>query len=138
MSSVAASIENQRTHMRAIIVGVLSIWIASCAVDRASDNSYESALARYNQAKDSPGFAAYGHAFIEAQNYQQLDDKSGCYSHDIGKRVVLILFVNAEGRITAAYTDNESTKAKCFRRAYIGAQMPAPPFDPFPIRLRMN
>jgi hypothetical protein len=40
---------------------------------------------------DSPGIAAYRHAFIDAQNSQQLDDKSGCYSHDIGKRVALIL-----------------------------------------------
>jgi hypothetical protein len=67
-----------------------------------------------------------------------LDVNSGCYDYDVGTTVDLIMVVESSGRIVAAYTDNESKKAKCFRRAYIGVKMPIPPFSPFPVRLKVR
>jgi len=44
----------------------------------------------------------------------------------------------ASGRISAAYTDMESKKARCFRKAYVGVKAPIPPFSPFPLRMRVR
>jgi hypothetical protein len=70
--------------------------------------------------------------------YEPSDNNLGCYDKNIGQRVSLILIVDHTGRITDSYGDNKTAKAKCFKAAYKGAQMPIPPFAPFPVQLAMH
>jgi hypothetical protein len=95
-------------------------------------------VALFNRAKDLPGFTDYISAFVRSQNAQHLDINSGCYDKNIGQRISLILIVDRTGRITDTYSDSNVAKAKCFKAAYKGAQMPIPPFAPFPVQLAMR
>jgi len=87
---------------------------------------------------NQPGFETYVTALIAAQNTARLDSNSGCYSFNVGTTIDLLLVVESSGRISAAYSDTDSKKAKCFRKAYVGAKMPIPPFSPFPMRMRVR
>jgi hypothetical protein len=113
---------------------VISMLVGSCATDAG----FKTTLARWDKLRDQPGFAAYVATFVSVQTAERLDINSGCYDYDVGTTVDLIMVVESSGRIAAAYTDNESKKAKCFRKAYIGIKMPIPPFSPFPIRLKVR
>ncbi len=114
---------------------VAALLVAACAASPPPVDAYPSALALYDRAKDLPGFADYVKAFVRSQNAQHLDERSGCYAKNIGQRVALILIVDRYGRIVATYSDGATAKAKCFKAAYMGAQMPIPPFTPLPVQL---
>lgn len=111
-----------------------SIMVAACA----SEGGYRSTLLRWDNLHNQPGFEAYVTTFIAAQNAAHLDSRSGCYQYNAGTAVDLLLVVESSGRISAAYTDMESKKAKCFRKAYVGVKAPIPPFSPFPLRMRVR
>jgi hypothetical protein len=119
-----------------IICSVL--LIAACAASRPTADSYQSALALFDRAKDLPGFADYVNLFVRSQSVQHLDTSSGCYDKNVGQRISLILIVDRTGRITDAYSDSKIPKAKCFKAAYKGAHMPIPPFAPLPVPLAMR
>jgi hypothetical protein len=120
--------------MRLAAATIISMLISSCATDAG----YKTTLARWDKLRDQQGFAAYVAMFVSVQNAEHLDVNSGCYAYDVGTTVDLLMVVESSGRIAAAYTDNESKKAKCFRRAFVGIKMPIPPFSPFPVRLRVR
>jgi hypothetical protein len=123
-----------RTAHTGFVFTVISLLICSCATDAG----FKTTLARWDKLRNQPGFAAYVATFVSVQTAERLDINSGCYDYDVGTTVDLIMVVESSGRIVAAYTDNESKKAKCFRRAYIGVKMPIPPFSPFPVRLKVR
>jgi hypothetical protein len=117
---------------------VAALLVASCAASPPAADTYPSALALYDRAKDLPGFADYVIAFVRSQNAQHLDEKSGCYAKNVGRRISLILIVDRNGWIGQSYSDSNTPKAKCFKAAYLGAQMPIPPFTPLPVQLVMR
>ncbi len=117
---------------------VAALLVAACAASPPAVDTYPSALALYDRAKDLPGFADYVNAFVRSQNAQHLDERSGCYAKNVGQRISLILIVDRNGRIGQSYSDNNTPKAKCFKAAYLGAQMPIPPFFPLPVQLAMR
>jgi hypothetical protein len=119
---------------RACGAAVILILVSSCA----TEGGYKSTLLRWENLHNQPGFETYVTAFIAAQNAAHLDSNSGCYNFNVGTTVDLLLVVESSGRISAAYTGTESKKAKCFRKAYVGAKMPIPPFSPFPMRVRVR
>jgi len=120
--------------MRILAAILVLDLIASCA----TDGGYQATLLRWQKLHNQPGFDAYVTSFINAQNAAHLDINSGCYEYDVGTTVDLLLIVESSGKISAAYTDTESKKARCFRKAYVGAKMPIPPFSPFPLRMRVR
>jgi hypothetical protein len=124
--------------MRAIAYLCSGLLIVACAASPPAKDNFETAMALYNRAKDLPGFADYVNIFVRSQNAQHLDYNSGCYEKNIGQRIALILMVDRDGRITGSYSDSKSSKAKCFKAAYKGAQMPIPPFAPFPVEVAMR
>src|ERR1700722_1339819 len=124
--------------MRAIAQVCAGLLIAACTASPSATDSFQSALALFNRAKDLPGFTDYVSAFIRSQNAQHLDVNSGCYEKNIGQRIALILMVDRSGRITDSYSDTKAAKARCFKAAYKGAQVPIPPFAPFPVQLAMR
>jgi hypothetical protein len=115
----------------AIVVLILG---ASCA----TEGGYKATVLRWNKLHTQPGFDDYVTTFINAQSAAHLDGNSGCYQYDAGTTVDLLLVVESSGRISAAYTDTESKKARCFRKAYRGVKAPIPPFSPFPMRMRVR
>jgi len=129
------------THARrsGLAGGILAaLLIAACSASPPAADTYASATALYDRAKDLPGFADYVIAFVRSQNAQHLDEKSGCYAKNVGQRISLILVVDRSGRIVQSYSDSKTPKAKCFKAAYLGAQMPIPPFTPVPVQLVMR
>jgi len=124
--------------MRAIANLCLALLIAACTASPSATDSYQSAVALFNRAKDLPGFTDYVSAFVRSQTAQHLDYKSGCYEKNVSQRISLILIVDRTGRITESYSDSKTAKAKCFKVAYKGAQMPIPPFAPFPVQVAMR
>ena len=124
--------------MRTLVALAVVAMLGACSLNRPADSGYEAAVALWTSAKAKPEYGPYADAFIDAQNAQRLDDNSGCYAKGVGTTVVLILEVGSSGRIDAAYSDGDSAKARCFRAAYLGAQMPIPPFFPFPMRMMMG
>jgi len=124
--------------MRAIAHACAGLLIAACTASPLATDKFQSALALFNRAKDLPGFTDYVTAFVKSQSAQHLDINSGCYKKNIGQRIALILMVDRSGRITESYSDSKTAKAKCFTAAYKGAQMPIPPFAPFPVQLAMR
>jgi hypothetical protein len=117
---------------------VAALLVAGCAASPPAADTYASALALFDRAKDLPGFADYVNAFVRSQNAQHVDEKSGCYAKNVGRRISLILIVDRNGRIIQSYSDSKTPKAKCFKAAYLGAQMPIPPFVPLPVQLAMR
>lgn len=111
---------------------------AACAASPPATDNFQSAEALFNRAKDLPGFTDYVNAFVRSQSAQRLDINSRCYKKNVGQRISLILIVDRNGRITESYSDSKAAKAKCFKAAYKGAQMPIPPFAPFPVQLAMR
>jgi hypothetical protein len=117
---------------------VAALVVAGCSASPPTADTYASAMALYDRAKDLPGFGDYVNAFVRSQNAQHLDERSGCYAKNVGQRISLILIVDRNGRIVQSYSDSNTPKAKCFKAAYVGAQMPIPPFVPLPVRLAMR
>jgi hypothetical protein len=79
----------------------------------------------------------YEEVSLNFNNAKKLDERGNC--HDITKHpVVIILTLDASGKVIRSTTDVEGKKAECFRQAYADAQLPPPPFAPYqkPIRLR--
>ena len=116
----------------------LVVFTTGCATTSKTYKDFESAETLLFSSKEKPEYVTYLVEFIDSQNKQRLDDDSGCYQIEKGTKVKLILTVNKEGVISSSDTSTDTNKAKCFRKAYLGAKMPAPPFAPIAIELNMN
>lgn len=63
---------------------------------------------------------------IRYNNEKKFDEKGNC--HGMSKYpVVIILVLDAGGKVTRTMTDVSNAKAECFRKAYAGVQFPKPP-----------
>jgi hypothetical protein len=125
--------------MRMLIAALFtSCALGACVTPTIGGADYESAFRLWREARSRTGYSPYNSVFIDAQNAQRLDDDSGCYEKGVGVTVNLILVVGATGKIERTFADNSSEKANCFRKAYLGAQMPTPPFSPIPMKLTMH
>lgn len=94
-------------------------------------------MARFNAQFPNDKASKYEEVSINFNNTNKLDERGNC--HDKSKYpVVIVLTLDASGRVTRSTTDVENSKAACFREAYASAQLPPPPFAPYlkPIKLR--
>ncbi|WP_432383254.1 hypothetical protein [Duganella sp. P38] len=119
---------------------------AGCASTGGSWNNEPPPPANPNFATEMNKFNAqfpndkatkYEEVSLNFNNAKKLDERGNC--HDINKYpVVIILTLDAAGKVTRTTTDVEGKKAECFRQAYADVQLPPPPFAPYqkPIRLR--
>ena len=124
--------------MRELTTALIAVVLGACAASTQLGGTYDSASSLWEKSKERAEYRTYQLAFTNSQNQQRLDDDSGCYDKDPGKQVILILVVDSKGLISDTYADNTSAKAECFKAAYLGAQMPIPPFSPFPMKMQMN
>lgn len=92
---------------------------------------------KFNAQFPNDKASKYEEVSLNFNNAQKLDERGNC--HDIARHpVVIVLTLDAAGKVTRTTTDVEGKKAECFRQAYASAQLPPPPFAPYqkPIRLR--
>jgi len=123
--------------MRAMNLLIAALVIAGCVSPRQATGQYESARALYLRTKELPGFADYVNVFIEARKAQHLD-RAACYQKTGPQRIIMILIVDRSGRITEAGSDVPGDKAGCFRKVFLGARMPIPPFAPLAVPLAIE
>jgi hypothetical protein len=94
-------------------------------------------MAKFNAQFPNDKATKYEEISINYNKAQKLDERGNC--HDMSKYpVVIILTLDASGKVVRSTTDVENSKAECFRQAYASVQLPPPPFAPYvkPIRLR--
>ncbi|TFW15511.1 hypothetical protein [Duganella callida] len=99
--------------------------------------NFAAAMNQFNGQFPNDKATKYEEVSLNYNNAQKLDERGNC--HDMSKYpVVIILTLDAQGKVTKTITDVENKKAQCFRDAYASAQLPPPPFAPYqkPIRLR--
>nr|WP_315259317.1 hypothetical protein [uncultured Duganella sp.] len=99
--------------------------------------NFAAEMNKFNAQFPNDKATKYEEVSLNYNNAKKLDERGNC--HDITKHpVVIILTLDASGKVTNSTTDVQGKKAECFREAYAGVQLPPPPFAPYqkPIRLR--
>lgn len=99
--------------------------------------NFAAEMNKFNAQFPNDKATKYEEVSLNYNNAKKLDERGNC--HDITKHpVVIILTLDASGKVTNSTTDVQGKKAECFRQAYAGVQLPPPPFAPYqkPIRLR--
>jgi hypothetical protein len=127
-------------------IGALMIAAAGCSTmggppkDEApppANPAFAGEMAKFNAQFPNDKASKYEEISINYNKAQKLDERGNC--HDMSKYpVVIVLTLDASGKVVRSTTDVENSKAECFRQAYASVQLPAPPFAPYvkPIRLR--
>jgi hypothetical protein len=123
--------------MRITSLFITALLIAGCVSPGQATGKYETARALYLRTKELPGFADYVDVFIKSRKAQHLD-RPACYQKTGPQRIILILIVDRSGRITEADSDVPGEKAGCFRKVFLGARMPIPPFAPLAVPLAVE
>jgi hypothetical protein len=103
----------------------------------AVNPNFASEMNKFNAQFPNDKATKYEEISLNYNNAKKLDERGNC--HDLSKYpVVIVLTLDAQGKVTRTTTDVEGKKAECFRQAYASAQLPPPPFAPYlkPIRLR--
>ncbi len=98
---------------------------------------FAGAMARFNAQFPNEKASRYEDLSISYNNQHKLDERGQC--HERSKfPVVIVLTLDANGKVLSSTTDVMNAKAECFRQAYATVQLPAPPFAPYlkPLRLR--
>jgi len=98
---------------------------------------FASEMAKFNAQFPNERASKYEDISLNFNNSNKLDERGHC--HDLSKYpVIIVLTLDAQGKVTRTTTDVENRKAACFREAYASVQLPPPPFAPYqkPIRLR--
>ncbi|HEX5342464.1 MAG TPA: hypothetical protein VFX55_08225 [Duganella sp.] len=99
--------------------------------------NFAAEMNKFNAQFPNEKASKYEDISLNYNNAKKLDERGNC--HDISKHpVVIVLTLDATGKVVRTTTDVEGKKAECFRQAYASAQLPPPPFAPYqkPIRLR--
>lgn len=98
---------------------------------------FASAMARFNAQFPNEQASRYEEVSINYNNNLKLDERGNCHQRS-KYPVVIVLTLDASGKVIGSTTDVMNAKAECFRQAYAAVQLPPPPFAPYqkPIRLR--
>ena len=91
---------------------------------------------------------AYAAQFWKLNDSAHFDEKSGCYAKSDGAVSLLLVLDKTDPQggagkplkiaIMEAYTDVNTPKARCFRKAYQGLATNIPPFLPFLLQATLN
>lgn len=94
-------------------------------------------MAKFNAQFPNDKATRYEEAALNYNNAQKLDEKGNCHGKS-SYPVVIVLTLDAAGKVLRSTTDIDNKKAECFRQAYASAQFPPPPFAPYqkPLKLR--
>jgi hypothetical protein len=117
---------------------VLAVLLAASSASAAPHvTTFEQAQRVFDyQAKDA-ATQAYVDAWIEFNNAHHLDEKGNCYAMP-GGSLVLILEIDAKGKVVGYFADQDNERSRCWRKAYFGVRFPRPPYAPIYHRLVMG
>lgn len=99
--------------------------------------NFAAEMNKFNAQFPNDKASKYEEISLNYNNTRKLDERGNC--HDLSRHpVIIVLTLDASGKVVRTTTDVEGRKAECFRQAYADAQLPPPPFAPYqkPIRLR--
>lgn len=99
--------------------------------------AYAGEMAKFNAQFPNDKASKYEDVSINYNNNLRLDEKGNC--HGLSKYpVIVVLLLDAQGKVTSSTADVQNAKADCFRQSYATAQFPPPPFTPYrkPIKLK--
>jgi hypothetical protein len=120
---------------------LLATLVAAAGASAAA--SHRPHVANFAQAQKVFGYQPrdaavkdYETAWSDFNNEHHLDDKDGCWPK-AGGPVVLIMELDASGKVVGFFADKDNARTKCWRKAYLGVTFPAPPFAPIYRRLEM-
>ncbi len=99
--------------------------------------AYAGEMAKFNAQFPNDKAMKYEDISINYNNNLKLDEKGNCHSLSIHP-VIVVLQLDAQGKVTNTTADVKNAKADCFRQLYASAQFPPPPFAPYrkPIKLK--
>jgi hypothetical protein len=138
------NLKNQ--YLKIGAMGALMVLAAGCSTmggppanepPPAVNPNFATEMNKFNAQFPNDKATKYEEISLNYNNAQKLDERGNC--HDLSKYpVVIVLTLDAQGKVTRSTTDVQGKKADCFRQAYASAQLPPPPFAPYlkPIRLR--
>ena len=94
-------------------------------------------MAKFNAQFPNAKATKYEDDSLAFNNAHKLDEKNGCHAKSRNP-IIIMLVLDAKGKVTETMTDVENAKAKCFRDTYANVQFPPPPIAPYrkPIRLK--
>jgi hypothetical protein len=94
-------------------------------------------ISKFNAQFPNDKATKYEELSINYNNEKKLDEQGNCHALSIHP-VIVILLLDASGKVVGSTADVANGKAECFRKLYATAQFPAPPFAPYrkPIRLK--
>ena len=98
---------------------------------------FASEIAKFNAQFPNPRASQYEEVSLDYNNTNKLDERGNC--HDLARhRVVVVLLLDQDGKVTGSTANVQSKKAQCFQQLYASAQFPRPPFAPYrkPLDLR--
>lgn len=112
-----------------LAVGCQSTGMAPSQQDEAppaKNPEFASEMAKFDAQFPNAMATKYEDESIKFNNDKKLDEKGNC--HGLSKYpVIIILVLDASGKVTRSMTDVANNKAECFRKAYAGVQFPKPP-----------
>lgn len=123
-----------------LAAGCSTLGVGGPPADEApppANPNFAAEMDKFNKQFPNDKATKYEEVSLNYNNAKKLDEKGNC--HDMSKYpVVIVLTLDASGKVLKSTTDVENRKAACFRDAYAGVQLPAPPFAPYykPIKLR--
>ena len=102
-----------------------------------SNPQFASQMQKFEKQFPNAKATKYEDESLAFNNANKLDMKGNCHGKS-AYPVVILLTLDANGRVTDTMTDVQNSKAECFRQAYAGVQFPKPPVAPYfkPIRLK--
>ncbi|MFS2007689.1 hypothetical protein ACEN9F_29170 [Duganella sp. CT11-25] len=136
----------KKQYLKIGAMGALMVLAAGCSTmggppanepPPVLNPNFASEMNKFNAQFPNDKATKYEEISLNYNNAQKLDERGNC--HDLSKYpVVIVLTLDAQGKVTRSTTDVQGKKADCFRQAYASAQLPPPPFAPYlkPIRLR--
>jgi len=104
--------------------------------------SYAEARSIWEQSKSTAEYQAYATEFVQFNNYFQIDEKSGCYSMGTEPVSLMLVITHSAGGpyavVERVFSDVDTDKARCFKKAYSGIQTKVPPFMPFVFQMELR
>jgi hypothetical protein len=99
--------------------------------------AYAGEMAKFNAQFPNDKAMKYEDISINYNNNLKLDEKGNCHGMSIHP-VIVVLQLDAQGKVVNTTADVKNAKAECFRQLYASAQFPPPPFAPYrkPIKLK--
>lgn len=127
-----------KIHMHRVVVALMMLSPIS-ALAGSSVGTYAEARKIWEQSKNMDEYQAYTSEFVQFNNHFQIDMKSRCYAAGSGSVHLFLVITRRDGDsyalIDRVLSDVDTTKAICFRKAYTGVRVKAPPSAPFVLQM---